>query len=162
MRLSKGLFSTGNGEWETPQELFDIINGIFRFDVDVCAKAGNAKCERYFSPEQDGLTQDWIGTVWCNPPYGREIGKWVYRAHNSHIFNGTTVVMLLPSRTDTQWMHSHVFCGAHVIFLKGRLSFGDAGGSAPFPSLLAVYDLSKHRVNELARRLGSSAFFYRK
>ena len=80
MRLTSGLRATGNIVQETPQDFFDFLNGIFRFDLDVCALPENAKCERFYTPEDDGLLQPWDGGVWCNPPYGKEIGKWVEKA----------------------------------------------------------------------------------
>lgn len=80
----------------------------------------------------------WIGgedTVYCNPPYGREIGKWVKKAAESD----TTVVMLLPARTDTKWFHEYIYGKAEVRFIKGRLKFGDSKNSAPFPSMVVIY-----------------------
>jgi len=155
--MDKALFSTGNTEWETPKEFFDILNGILKFDVDVCATAANTKCERYFTKEIDGLTQDWIGRIWCNPPYGRDIGKWISRARDSYWVNDATVVMLLPSRTDTKWIHKYVFGSAHVVFLEGRLKFTGSKCSAPFPSMLAIWDNNKKRVAELAKNIGGYA-----
>ena len=80
------MFSSKTDMWATPQDLFNELNAEFDFDVDVCALPENAKCKRYFTPEMDGLKQDWIGCCWCNPPYGREIGKWVEKAYNSALF----------------------------------------------------------------------------
>ena len=74
------MFSSKSDLWETPQDLFDKLNAEFRFTLDVCATADNAKCLRYYTPEQDGLSQPWEGIVWCNPPYGRGVGAWVQRA----------------------------------------------------------------------------------
>ena len=142
--MNKALYSTGNTDWETPQDLFDIINKIFKFDIDVCATAANTKCRKYYTEEQDGLKQKWEGNVWCNPPYGRDIGEWVSKACHSHC-NKTTVVMLLPARTDTKWFHERVFMDADVIFLKGRLKFGGGKGSAPFPSMIAIWGYKKHK-----------------
>ena len=132
------LFPTGSTEWETPQDFFDFLNRIFKFDIDACATKHNAKCKRYFTPEINSLTQDWTGTVWCNPPYDRSIEKWLNKAQQSHE-KGAVVVMLLPAKTDTKWIHKHVFGKTQVIFLKGRLKFGNSDNSAPFPSMLAVW-----------------------
>ena len=73
------MFSSKTDLWETPQTFFDKLNQEFGFTLDACAVPDNAKCERYYTPEQDGLSQPWDGVVWCNPPYGREVGKWVRR-----------------------------------------------------------------------------------
>lgn len=88
--------------WATPQEFFDRVNKVFKFDLDVCALPENAKCERFFSPEDDGLKQDWSGVCWMNPPYSREIAQWVEKASET-AKAGHTVVALLPSRTDVGW-----------------------------------------------------------
>jgi phage N-6-adenine-methyltransferase len=151
--MDEVLFATGGStEWETPQDFFNIINQVYKFDIDVCATRENTKCKKYFTPELDGLAQDWIGTIWCNPPYGREVEKWVQKAHESHK-QGAVIVMLLPSRTDTKWIHKYVFGSAQVIFLKGRLKFENSYSSAPFPSILAIWGGEEKQCNILARVL---------
>lgn len=82
------MFSSKSDLWETPQALFDELNAEFNFNVDVCAIPQNAKCERYYTPEADGLKQTWAGRVWCNPPYGRNINKWVEKGYNSAKIGG--------------------------------------------------------------------------
>ena len=77
------MFSSKSDEWETPQKFFNELNKEFNFELDVCALPENAKCKQYYSPEQDGLKQEWKGVCWCNPPYGREIGKWVKKAYET-------------------------------------------------------------------------------
>lgn len=129
------MFSSKTDLWETPQELFDELNLEFRFQTDVCALPENAKCEVFYTPEQDGLAQEWTGVCWCNPPYGRQIGKWVKKAAESD----ATVVMLLPARTDTKWFHDYILQNAEVRFIKGRLKFGGSKNSAPFPSMICVF-----------------------
>ena len=104
------MFSSSTDLWATPQDFFDRLNAEFDFDIDVCASPNNAKCERYFTKEQDGLSRSWGGiTCWCNPPYGREVGKWVQKAYLSSKNEGSTVVMLLPARTDTKWFHEYIY-----------------------------------------------------
>ena len=132
------MFSSETDMWATPQDFFDRLNAIFRFNVDVCALPDNAKCERFFSPDVDGLQQDWQGVCWMNPPYGQEIGKWVEKAYRSAKEAGATVVCLLPARVDTRWWHD--FCAkGEVHFVKGRLKFGGAKNSAPFPNAVVVF-----------------------
>lgn len=126
----------GTDEWATPQDFYDVVNAEFGFDLDACALDSSAKCERYFTPELDGLAHDWTGTVWMNPPYGDVIAQWMAKAHES-AQAGATVVCLVPARTDTAWFHDHCFPG-EVRFIKGRLRFGEAEASAPFPSCLVV------------------------
>lgn len=132
-------FSSKDNTWETPQDFFDKLNEEFSFTLDVCAVDTTAKCERYFTPEVDGLAQDWGQEIcWMNPPYGREIKKWVEKAYKASL-NGATVVCLVPSRTDTNWWHDYIVHADEVRFIKGRLKFGGAKNSAPFPSAVAIF-----------------------
>lgn len=124
--------------WETPRHVFDELNQEFRFDIDVCATKENAKCATFFSPEMDGLKQEWEGTCWMNPPYGRAIGDWVKKAYESSLKNGVTVVCLLPARTDTKWWHDYCMRG-EIRFIKGRLKFEGGKNSAPFPSAIVIF-----------------------
>ena len=124
--------------WSTPQGLFDGLNAEFGFETDVCALAENTKCKRFFTPDQDGLLQDWKGICWCNPPYGREIGRWIKKAYESSKIEGTIVVCLIPARTDTAWWHDYVIKG-EVRFIRGRLKFGGHKNSAPFPSAIVIF-----------------------
>lgn len=117
---------------------FDHLNDEFHFNVDVCATPDNAKCDTYFTKENDGLSQSWGYTCWCNPPYGREIGKWVQKAFLLSK-DGSTVVMLLLARTDTKWFHEYIYNQAEIRFIKGRLKFGSSKNSAPFPSMVVVF-----------------------
>lgn len=140
------LFSSKTDLWETPQDFFDNLDDEFHFDLDVCALPENAKCNKYFTPDQDGLKQEWQGVCWCNPPYGRDIAKWLKKAYESN----TTVVCLLPSRTDTKWFHDWVLGKAEIRFILGRLKFGGNKNSAPFPSIVVIYRKRKDLIkNEL-------------
>lgn len=130
-------FSSETDLWSTPQDLFDRLNAEFSFTTDVCATDDNAKCATYYTKDTDGLSQKWGGVCWMNPPYGREIGKWIRKAHES-AQNGATVVCLLPARTDTAWWHDWVMSG-EVRFLRGRLKFGGHNNSAPFPSAVVIF-----------------------
>jgi phage N-6-adenine-methyltransferase len=136
-QLNPGLFSSLSPEWATPQGVFDTLNAVYQFTLDACATAQTAKCERYFTAEQDALRQEWSGTVFCNPPYGRLLGRWLRKAYTS-VQAGATVVCLVPARTDTAWWHDYCSRGA-VFFIRGRLRFGDGRGPAPFPSAVVVF-----------------------
>ena len=136
MPINAGLMSSATPEWATPQDLFDSLSLEFGpFDLDVCATASNAKVARFFDKAQDGLSQDWRGVCWMNPPYGREIGLWVAKARQSH----ARTVCLLPARTDTAWWHDNMPTAKIVRFLRGRVRFSDSG-PAPFPSAVVVFD----------------------
>lgn len=133
------MFSSKTDMWATPQDFFDKLNEEFNFTVDVCAIPENAKCEKFFTPEINGLKQEWTGVCWCNPPYGREIGKWVEKAYIASTW-GATVVMLLPARTDTKWFHEYIYNKAEIRFIKGRLNFGNSKTAAPFPSMVVIFN----------------------
>lgn len=142
-------FSSATDLWATPQAFFDELNKEFGFELDVCALPENAKCEKYYTPEIDGLKQQWRGICWMNPPYGREIGAWMEKAYESSL-EGATVVCLVPARTDTRWFHDFAMRG-EIRFIKGRLKFGDSKNSAPFPSAVVVFrglsntNIAKHK-----------------
>lgn len=145
--ISKVLFSSNKTEWETPGLLFNELDREFNFTLDVCATAENAKCKRYFSPEDDGLSQSWQGEVcFMNPPYGREVGAWVKKAYEESV-KGATVVCLLPARTDTAWFHDYIYGKAEIRFLRGRLKFSGAKNSAPFPSMIVIFNSHKEDEN---------------
>ena len=137
-RLNSGLLTSNTDLWATPQEFFDEQNALYGpFDLDVCADGSNAKGAIYFDKEKDGLNQPWVGKCWMNPPYGKEIGKWMEKAYNS-AGNGTVVVCLVPSRTDTKWWHDFAMKG-QIKFIRGRLKFGGSKNTAPFPSAVVVF-----------------------
>ncbi len=137
--INKGLFMSTTDLWETPQSFFDKLNEEFHFNLDACALPENAKCPNYYHPAQDGLSKPWEGTVWCNPPYGRQIGRWVEKAAKS-AEEGATVVMLLPARTDTKWFHRYIYGKAEIRFIPGRLKFGESKNGAPFLSMVVVFN----------------------
>lgn len=136
--MNDALFSSKTCEWETPAYLFEEYNYKYHFDLDVCATNENAKCLRYFTKEEDGLRQEWRGVCWMNPPYGREIGKWVEKAYKSAL-KGATVVCLLPARTDTSWWHDYCMKG-QIEFIRGRVKFGNSKHGAPFPSAIVIFE----------------------
>lgn len=139
--INKGMFSSNSDDWATPQNIFDKLNEEFKFTLDPCATIQNHKCKKYFTKEEDGLQQDWSGEiVFCNPPYGKSIVEWVKKCHDEHFFKGVTCVMLIPARTDTRWFHQYIYGKSEIRFIKGRLKFGDATSSAPFPSAIVVYN----------------------
>ena len=135
------MYKSTKHDWGTPQALFDLLDREFNFSTDVCATAANAKVPRYYTPEQNALAQRWRGVCWMNPPYGREIGKWLAHAFAA-AQSGATVVALVPARTDTHWWWS--YCRyAEVRLLRGRLKFEDGSNKpscAPFPSAIVVFD----------------------
>lgn len=137
--INKSLFSSNSIEWETPKELFDELNNKYNFTVDVASNDKNYKVKKHYTQEEDGLKQNWDDEiVWCNPPYGREINKWVKKASESKALT----IMLIPARTDTKWFHEYIYKkeNTSIEFIKGRLKFGNSKNSAPFPNMIVVFD----------------------
>lgn len=137
--MNKGLLSSNSAEWATPTEFYKTLDKEYSFTLDPCATEENHKCDKYYTIKENGLIQDWKNErVFCNPPYGREISKWIEKAYNENKQNGTFIVLLLPARTDTKWFHNFIYEKHETIFLKGRLKFNDSKNSAPFPSMLVI------------------------
>jgi phage N-6-adenine-methyltransferase len=140
------MFSSISNEWETPIEFFKKLDEEFHFTLDPCSTKENHLCDKFYTIEDDGLFKDWSNEiVFANPPYGKQIGKWVEKCYNENKNNGVICVMLIPSRTDTNWFHSYIYEKADIIFLKGRLKFKNRLlpnkiQSAPFPSMIVIYD----------------------
>lgn len=135
------MFSSKTDKWATPQKFFDELNEEFHFTLDPCADEINHKCEKYYTEEQDGLLQDWGGeVVFCNPPYGnKETGIWTKKCYEESLKPNTTVVLLIPARTDRKSFHDYIYGKAEIRFIKGRLKFGDGKNPAPFPSMIVVF-----------------------
>jgi len=140
-------FKSETDMWATPQELFNGLNVEFKFDLDPCAIAENAKCKDFYTPEQDGLIQNWgQSAVFMNPPYGRAIKAWMQKAYESSL-QGATVVCLVPARTDTAWWHDYAMKG-EIRLLRGRLKFGGHKNSAPFPSAVIIFRAGAYKLTE--------------
>ena len=108
--INSGLFSSNTCEWATPKNFFNELNNEFHFTLDPCATELNHKCDKYYTIKENGLEQNWKGEiVFCNPPYGKEISKWVKKCYEEHKKNGITVVMLIPARTDTSYFHDYIY-----------------------------------------------------
>lgn len=121
-------FSSQRLDWQTPKVVYEILDAEFHFDFDPCPH----------DPTFDGLNVSWGNSNFVNPPYGREIGKWLKKGYEESQ-QGKTVVFLIPSRTDTRWWHDYVMKAQEIRFIKGRLKFGNATNSAPFPSAIIVF-----------------------
>lgn len=146
------MFSSKDMTWETPHELFNEINKEFNFTLDPCCVPTTAKCEKFYTPIENGLIQDWSKEIaFVNPPYGREIGDWVKKSHEESL-KGATVVMLIPARTDTRWFHEYIYNNAEIRFMKGRVKFlqeGQKKDAAPFPTMLVIFK-GREKKNEKA------------
>lgn len=147
--VSGKLFTSQYDNWGTPPEVFVPLEKEFGpFDLDAAAAKENAKAPRFFSIEDNGLSKEWTGRVFLNPPYGKDIGNWMQKAYYA-AYEGTAsvVVCVVPARVDTAWWHDWVVGRGEVRFLRGRVRFLAPGGglkmsSAPFPTAIVVYRAS--------------------
>jgi len=149
----KVMSSSMKLDWNTPDHVYEQLDKEFHFSLDPCATPGSAKCKNYFTPEQDGLKQRWFGRVFMNPPYGREIGKWLRKAYYECKVWGNCelVVCLIPSRTDTKWWHNYVMKADEIRFVIGRIKF-DGKNPAPFPSAVAIFKRKGKRSGKSSGR----------
>jgi site-specific DNA-methyltransferase (adenine-specific) len=155
------MFSSKNHEWETPDDLFKMLDMEFNFKLDLAANKHNTKCKRFIS--EDSLSKDWLfsrddialetstgykynlrenGYMWLNPPYGKSIKDWIKKC-DEEAQKGAKIVALLPARTDTLWFHNHIYRKYEIRFLKGRLKFklnGEEQDAAPFPSMIVIFE----------------------
>lgn len=141
-------FTSESQTWNTPRLFYNPLNDLWQFTLDAAALESSALCPKFYTPETNSLVQSWAGeTVWCNPPYN-DIKSWTKKCAEEFSTGNSTIMMLIPSRTDTLAFHDSVFYNATVVcFIKGRLKFADPTlrpdekvNPAPFPSCLVVYD----------------------
>lgn len=134
-------WSSDSDEWATPPDLLrPLADAVDGFDLDPCSGAEERSiADETYTEADDGLASPWHGRVWMNPPYS-EIADWMDKARREASRPDVElVVCLVPARTSTQWWHTYAVDAAALCFLEGRLSFGDSGNSAPFPSALVVF-----------------------
>lgn len=130
-------FVSAKQDWQTPSSLFDPLDDEFHFTLDVCASKENAKCEKFFSEEDDGLKQSWSGNIcWMNPPFKTK-KIWIQKAYNESL-NGATVVCLVPARTNTNWFHDYCLKG-EIRFVRGRPKFIGAKHGLPEPLMIVIF-----------------------
>ena len=148
------MFSSKSNEWATPQDFYNKLNAEFGFTLDPCATPTTAKCASYYTSDDDGLSKDWSGhTVFMNPPYGRDIKHWLKKAYDEGQKPNTTVVCLIPARTDTKYWHEYVMKAQAIYFVKGRLKFGDSENAAPFPSAVVIFTSALSPFGTLVRAM---------
>lgn len=129
-------FMSQRADWRTPKALYQALDAEFGFDCDPCPP----------KPTTDGLSMEWGEVSYVNPPYGRELSKWVAKSY-AEAAKGKTVVLLIPSRTDTQWWHDYCMKADEIRFVRGRLHFDDAPTGAPFPSVIVIFRGAGRRNN---------------
>lgn len=150
--MDRALLSTGKDDWETPKDFYEKLDDEFHFTLDPCCTHESAKCERHYTKDDDGLSKDWSGEiVFCNPPYSKKGNQdaWVKKCYTESLKPNTTVVALLPARTDTNRFHDYILGKAEIRFIRGRLVFEVDGKPligkngkpqpAPFPSMICIW-----------------------
>jgi len=180
----KTMMSTGKDDYGTPQWLFDYLNSVFKFNIDLAASKWNKKVEKFYSIKDNSFKKKWVGNCWLNPPYSKPQTKcsvdcskpvcnrrgyhlthnrpglinWVEAAHRKSERYKSTVVCLVPSRTDTKWFEIVWLYSILVCFIKGRLKFCSKNEkndfSAPFPSCLTIFSGNKNiEIEIIANKL---------
>jgi site-specific DNA-methyltransferase (adenine-specific) len=141
------VWSADKDEWSTAQDFYDGLNSKYKFTLDPSADATNAKCSKFYTIDDDGLSKDWAGeTVFCNPPYSKA-KEWMKKAFEESKKANTKIVMLVAARTDTKFFHDYCMKANEIFFVKGRLKFGGSKNSAPFPSMVVVFDKSNLKLS---------------
>lgn len=128
--------------YSTPIKLFNVINQEFNFNLDVCALPENAKCQNYFTPEIDGLKQNWTGVCWMNPPFNKELKKWIIKARDESLKRGSIVCCLIPVRSNTVWWKD-VCKNAEIRFIIGEVNFNDLERGLWLPMCLMIFGTNK-------------------
>jgi phage N-6-adenine-methyltransferase len=120
-------FDSNNNEWETTQSLFDILNSEFKFTIDIAASQSNAKLPIFFTRDDNALINEWKGICWCNPPFGDKgtnaLKFFVKKGHDEYCKNNNTIVMLVPTRTNTNWWRDYCSKAKEIRFITGRPNF---------------------------------------
>ena len=147
------MFSSKTGKYDTPADLIADLNTVFKWNLDVCASRPNV-CDVYYNELENGLISPWGLLNFCNPPYGRGDNgckPWLEKGVHVWLQEAKTTVFLIPARTDTNWWHDSVPHASQVVFIRGRLKFGDETNSAPFPSAFVVIgELTTEQSKKLA------------
>jgi len=131
------MFSSVKQDWITPDEIFDPLNDEFHFTLDVSASPENTRCHDFFSEGDDGLTKDWNGSCWMNPPFNKK-SQWIKKAYQESL-KGATVACLIPARTNTNWFHDYCLRYGEVRFIRGRPKFKGAKHGLPQPLAIVVF-----------------------
>lgn len=144
-------------EWLTPPDIVarvvEVLGGI---DLDPCSNTFGepaVPATVRYTEADDGLSREWLGRVYMNPPYGAIIAAWVEKLRAEHeAGNVTAAIALVPARTDTAWfqtLRDTILC-----FVGGRLRFSNSEQSAPFPSVLAYFGDERDRFAEIFGDVG--------
>lgn len=131
-------FKSDKIEYSTPQKLYDFINKEFNFEIDVCASESNKKCNKYFNVKMDGLKQNWTGKCWMNPPFNKELKKWVIKAKQESEKHKSIICCLIPVRSNTNWWKE--CCeSSEIRFIIGEVNFNELERGLWLPMCLMIF-----------------------
>lgn len=148
-KLIDNFGESQSNSWRTPKELFNALDNEFDFDTDLAAAEDNKLCTNRFTEKEDAMLQEWHGVCYLNPPFGDKkypLKKWIEKAYNESKRNGTTIVMLIPARTNTNWWHEYVMKSKEVRFIKGRPKFIGNIHGLPWPLVLVMFENHFHQT----------------
>ena len=164
--MDGALLSSVKQDWETPDELLDLVRAVDAIALDPCTTPDNpCNARHFFTPTEDGLSRSWRSPypgarrrggmsvtetgrlVFVNPPYGRELPHWADKCiAESVVTYGVSdpvpIVLLVPARTDTKWFNRACDSAQALCLLRGRLTFRGAPHPAPFPSAIFYWGRS--------------------
>lgn len=144
--MNKVLFSSKRNNWTTPKELFNILDNQFHFTLDACADEYNHLCDKYYTEQDSCLNHSFENeVVFMNPPYSRNMRVFIKKCYDEARIHNAKIVLLVPSRTDTQWFHNYIYnrFNVQIEFIKGRLHFDNSIQGAPFPSMLVYFNIDR-------------------
>jgi hypothetical protein len=149
-------YSSATPEWYTPPAILErVVRVLGSIDLDPCSDGPTSlvPASRRLTRADDGLAQLWSGRVFLNPPYGRDIGRWVEKLVSSYEQGHVAeAIALLPARTDTTWFA--VLASYPVCFVRGRVRFVGASSGAPFPSAVVYLGRNPLRFYDVFCDLG--------
>lgn len=139
MGIEKNAFKSKSTEYETPDDIFKPLQKEFNIILDVCATGKNKKCNKYYDIDIAAFKQDWykIGNAWMNPPFGKNLKKWVEKAYKESQ-KGIVVVCLLPVRSNTNWWHEYCMKG-EIRFLRGEIKFNNMKRGLWLPFAIVIF-----------------------
>lgn len=136
--FNKEKFDTGKQTWKTPDIIFLPLDSEFSFETDLACDEENKLCPIGFTEQDESLSKEWVGVNWLNPPFGK-VKLWVKKAYEETRKDGTIIVMLIFSKTNTVWWHDYVMRAKEVRLIKGRPKFKGAKHGLPFPLSIVVF-----------------------
>lgn len=131
-------FKSNSVEYSSPLKIVEPLINEFKLTIDVCANNMNYKCSKYWTKEEDALSKDWVGNCWMNPPFNRELSKWVIKAFVETEKQGGTKVCLIPVRSNTKWWSIYSI-NSEIRFINGEVNFNDEKRGLWLPMCIMIF-----------------------